>query len=107
LLAADAAYQDKRLQETAPWQISKLYLHLYKEGAIRMDWRVPLARFGGKTAFDMAEDAFACHVSQQHTEYKVEDFGPYDNAEFGLAFSRVGEDVEKNDFFENVPPMAQ
>lgn len=103
-LAADTTYQDKRLTETMPWQVQKLYLHLYEEGALRMDWRVPLARFGGRTAFDMAEAAFACHVSQQHTEYKVEDFGPYDNAKFGLAFSAVGEDVNKNDFFENVTP---
>ena len=67
-----------------------------------MDWRKPLDAFGGKTAFDIAEAAFACHISQQKTEYKVEDFGPYDNARFGLAFSTVGEDVEKNDFFENL-----
>ena len=67
-----------------------------------MDWRVPLEAFGGKTAFDMAEAAFQCHVSQLDTEYKVEDFGPYDNAKFGLAFSTVGEDESKNDFFENM-----
>lgn len=101
-LAADAGYQHKKLAQTEPWQIKKLYLHLYEQGAMRMDWRVPLKAFGGKTAFEMAEAAFACHVSQQHTEYKVEDFGPYDNAKFGLAFTSVGEDVEKNDFFEHV-----
>mgnify|MGYP003495454503 FL=1 len=63
---------------------------------------MPLEAFGGKTAFDMAEAAFQCHVSQLDTEYKVEDFGPYDNAKFGLAFSTVGEDESKNDFFENM-----
>ena len=50
----------------------------------------------------MAEAAFACHISQQDTEYRVEDFGPYDNAVFGLAFSMVGEDEEKDDFFEHI-----
>ena len=50
----------------------------------------------------MAEAAFQCHVSQLDTEYKVEDFGPYDNAKFGLAYTTVGEDVKKNDFFENI-----
>ena len=67
-----------------------------------MDWRQPLTAFDGRTAFDIAEEAFACHISQQHTDYKVEDYGPYDNAKFGLAFSTVGEDVEKNDFFEHL-----
>lgn len=101
-LAADAAYQDKRVEEKEPWQVKKLYLHLYEQGQIRMDWRIPLEAFGGKTAFDIAEEAFACHVSQQETEYRVEDYGPYDNALFGLAFTTVGEDTQKNDFFENV-----
>ena len=104
LLAADSEYQHKKLVQTEPWQIQKLYLHLYEAGALRMDWRVPLERFGGKTAFDMAEAAFQCHVSQLHTEYQVEDSGPYDNALFGLAFSTVGEDEKKNDFFEHIAP---
>ena len=67
-----------------------------------MDWRQPLAAFDGRTALEMAEAAFACHISQQDTEYRVEDFGPYDNAVFGLAFSMVGEDEEKDDFFEHI-----
>ncbi len=101
-LAADVGYQHKKLAQTQPWQIKKLYLHLYDQGRIRMDWRVPLEVFDGRTAFDMAEAAFECHTSQQDTVYRVEDFGPYDNAEFGLAYSAVGEDVEKNDFFEHI-----
>lgn len=101
-LAADPAVQDRRLAETEPWQIQKLYLHLYEQGTLRMDWRQPLAAFDGRTALEMAEAAFACHISQQDTEYRVEDFGPYDNAVFGLAFSMVGEDEEKDDFFEHI-----
>lgn len=101
-LAADPEYQHAKLEQTQPWQVQKLYLHLYEEGALRMGWRVPLEAFGGKTAFDVAQEAFACHISQQKTEYRVEDFGPYDNAKFGLAFSVVGPDEDKNDFFEHV-----
>ena len=101
-LAADASWQHPKLEEKEPWQVKKLYLHLFEEGALRMDWRQPLTAFGGKTAFDIAEEAFACHISQQHTDYRVEDYGPYDNAKFGLAFTAVGEDVEKNDFFEHL-----
>ncbi|MGN0773632.1 MAG: PIG-L deacetylase family protein [Candidatus Ventricola sp.] len=101
-LAADAAWQDEQLAYEEPWQVKKLYLHLYEAGRIRMDWRAPLAAFGGRTAFDMAEAAFACHVSQRRTDYRVEDFGPYDNAVFGLAYSAVGEDQAKDDFFEHI-----
>ena len=106
-LAADASYQHPKLEEKEPWQVKKLYLHLYEEGALRMDWRQPLEAFGGQTAFDVAEAAFACHISQQHTDYRVEDSGPYDNAKFGLAFTTAGEDVEKNDFFENLPGYGE
>ena len=101
-LAADPNYQHEKLEQTEPWQISKLYLHLYDRNPIRMDWRQPLEAFGGKTAFDIAEEAFACHISQQTTRYHVEDFGEYDNSKFGLAFTNVGLDEEKNDFFEHV-----
>ena len=100
--AADESYRLWNREERPVWQIKKLYLHLYEQGALRMDWRVPLEVFGGKTAFDMAEAAFQCHVSQLDTEYKVEDFGPYDNAKFGLAYTCVGDDVSKDDFFEHI-----
>ena len=36
------------------------------------------------------------------TDYHVEDFGPYDNAVFGLAYSAVGEDTSGDDFFEHI-----
>jgi len=101
-LAADASYQHQKLAYTMPWQIKKLYLHLHEQGQIRMNWRMPLNAFDGRTAFDMAEAAFQCHTSQLKTDYKVEDWGPYDNAVFGLAFSTVGEDQTGDDFFENI-----
>ena len=100
--AADEGYRFKKEKALPVWSIKKLYLHLFEQGKIRMDWRVPLAAFDGKTAFEMAEAAFQCHVSQLNTEYKVEDCGPYDNSVFGLAYTDVGEDVSKNDFFEHI-----
>ena len=100
-LAADEKYQEK-MTHSEPWQVKKLYLHLYEQNPVKMDWRKPLAAFGGQTAFDLASRAFECHISQQRTDYHVEDFGPYDNSKFGLAYSSVGEDVQKDDFFENL-----
>lgn len=80
----------------------KCYLHLYPENVVDMDWHQPLEAFGGKTSFEVAEDAFRCHTSQQETRYSVEDSGAGDCSLFGLYRSLVGEDLLKNDFFENL-----
>lgn len=101
-LAAKGSYTPKNAGDYGPWQVKKLYLHLYPENTLKMDWRVPLERFGGMSAFEVAEKAFLCHVSQQKGKYFVQDFGPYDNSVFGLYFSSVGADAYKNDFFENI-----
>lgn len=56
--------------------------------------------FGGKTAFEMAKEAFKCPVSQQGVgNYAVRAHGDFDCRKFGLFFSAEGEDVAKNDFF--------
>jgi len=101
-LAADASFRGRGLEGLKPWRVRKLYLHLYPKNPIRMDWRAPLHAFGGKTAFDIACEAFLLHTSQQKGTYAVEDFGPYDNALFGLYHSTVGPDVARDDFFEHI-----
>lgn len=101
--AADQKKFPESFREYGTWDVPKCYIHLYPEGQIDFDWRVPLARFGGKTAFDVASEAFYCHVSQRHTEYTVEDSGPCDCSLFGLYRSLVGPDEEKNDLFEHLP----
>lgn len=102
-LAANADKYPDSAKLYGVWDVPKAYLHLYRENAIDMDWREPLSAFDGKTGFDVACMAFKCHISQQHTDYHVEDWGPYDNSLFGLVRSLVGEDEQKNDFFENLP----
>ena len=84
------------------WDVPKLYIHLYPENVIDFDWRIPLEEFGGKTAFDVATEAFRCHVSQWDTDYRVEDSGKCDCSLFGLYRSLVGPDEEKNDLFEHI-----
>ena len=66
-----------------------------------MNWRIPLPSFGGRTALEVADAAYAEHASQ-YPFFLLEDTGPTSCAEFGLAFTMVGPDEEKNDFFENV-----
>jgi LmbE family N-acetylglucosaminyl deacetylase len=101
--SADAKVYPGSAEQYGGWQVSKLYLHLYKERPVVMDWRTPLAYYQGESAFAMAVKGFAMHRSQQKTDYEVLDEGPYDNRLFGLYYSLVGDDVLKNDFLENLP----
>lgn len=103
-LAADSAYAPASAQEYGAWQTQKLYLHLYPENTVTMDWRTPLSAFGGKTALEMANEAYALHVSQQAYHQTVYDTGDYSSAEFGLAYTVVGADETGGDFLENVDP---
>lgn len=100
--ASDGNTYPEQAETYGLWDVPKIYIHLYEENVVDMDWRKPLEAFGGKTAFQMAEEGFKCHRSQQDTPYVVEDFGPYDNSLFGLYRSLVGADEAKNDFFEHI-----
>lgn len=101
-LAADEGYRLIGDNPYSPWQVKKLYIHLYPDNQLRMDWLRPLEAFGGKTALEVATEAFQMHISQQKDKYVVEDGGPYDNALFGLYYSEVGEDEARDDFLEHI-----
>lgn len=103
-LAADASQDPDSAARYGVWQAQKLYLHLYQEGTLTMDWRVPLSAFGGKTALELANEAYDMHVSQQEYHQTVYDEGDYNSAVFGLAYSAVGADEAKDDFFEHIDP---
>lgn len=98
-------------QRWGTWEIPKLYLHLYEENPIVMDWDRPLAAFSGMTAFQVTKElGFPSHVSQQQAfswymsgaemASEVQDYSP---CQYGLYWTTVGTDTEKNDFFENLP----
>ena len=101
--AADASLFAQSEQAYGVWNVPKVYMHLYGENQLQMDWHVPLDAFGGLTAFEMAARGFQCHRSQQTTGYQMEIGGMYDNSLFGLWRSLVGDDQHKNDLFENIP----
>lgn len=97
------------------WDVPKTYLHCYPENEIIMDWDQPLESFGGMTAYEVSTKlGFTCHKTQYNdfawyiagmkTAAQIRKFGPRD---FGLYRSTVGEDVQKNDFFENLTSYAQ
>lgn len=115
-LAADPAYHPESALRYGCWEVKKLYLHLYGDESVqlRFPWDTPLSSQGGKTGMQAAEEAFAYHVSQTGLTYSVgtkrvplsvEEFGSYyDNTVYGLYASRVGADVKKDDFLENIVP---
>ena len=72
-----------------------------------MDWRVPLSSMGGKTGLELAQEAYAFHITQHKTSFAVTDEGRTSNAKFSLVYSSVGEDCIGGDFFEHISPDDQ
>lgn len=118
-LAADEnAYPDSAVG-CGVWNTPKLYLHLYKENSITLNWDIPLESFGGKTAFQVTQAGFACHKSQHYTWFNTwlngksgtnttaSSITQHSPCEYGLYRSTVGEDINKNDFFENITVYAE
>jgi len=102
--AADATYDPDSVQLYGTWDVPKVYIHLYKENQIKMDWNQPLSAFDGKTGHEVAAEAFLCHVSQlKRWEYK--DSEKHDNSLFGLWHTTVGPDVIGGDMFENIDKL--
>jgi len=96
------------------WQTSKVYLHLYKENKITMNYDIPLEYFDGKTAYEVSKEGYSKHLSQQWTWFtswingknnsykKATEIKTYSPLEYGLYYSNVGKDIEKNDMLENI-----
>lgn len=101
------------------WDVPKTYLHLWEENPIVMNWDVPLAHFGGLTAFEVSQRGYACHDSQQWTWFtkwikgtdenpitKASQISTYSPCRYGLYRSLVGPDTGKQDFLENIKRYA-
>lgn len=113
--AADETKFEDSAKTYGTWEIEKLYLHLYEENPIVMDYDKPLANFGGKTAYQVSCDGFACHKSQHWTWFykwiygsedkpitKASQIRTYSPCKYGLYYTGVGTDTVGGDFFENV-----
>ena len=118
-ISANGEMYPESVEKYGVHDVPKTYLHLYKENPIVLNWDVPLEKFGGKTGFQMTQEGFLCHDSQQYTWFRkwlngkngeitaASQIDTYSPCEYGLFRSLVGEDVEKNDFFENQLSYAQ
>lgn len=102
------------------WQLPKLYLHLYEENPITIDYDTPMEVFDGLSPFQVTQQyGFPCHKTQQWPIFvnwlygygreitKASQIKDYNPSQFGLYHSAVGEDVQKNDFLENITTYAE
>jgi len=105
-IAVDAAPDASQYTDSASlygtWDTPKTYLHLYGENKIRLDLRQPIEAMGGRTALEIAADAYKKHVSQQWCWFYVSDDYKYSCADFGLYRTTVGNDTTGDDLLENL-----
>ena len=116
-ISMDETQFPESAQKYGTWDVPKAYFHLYGENPIVMDWDQPLDHYGGRTAWQVSKAALQKHVSQlpalQKTGWYFGDswyaayIGKYSPCRFGLYRTTVGDDVNKNDFFENVTTHAE
>ena len=114
LYTNDKTYDEESYNQYGLWQISKLYLHLYEKNQITMDYDIPLEYFNGKTAYEVSKEGYSKHLSQQWTWFtkwingpnnsykKATEITTYSPLLYGLYYTNVGEDIKKNDMFENL-----
>ncbi len=113
--AKDINYFPESAEKYGAWDTPKLYIHEYEENNITMDWDTPYESMGGKSAFQMSQEAFKYHKSQHWTYFwnwlngttakpitKSTEAKNLKCNSYGLYYTTVGQDVAKNDFFENV-----
>ena len=103
--ADDPEFHQESYQQFGGHRLQKLYLHLYRKNEIVMDWDQLLLAFGGKTGFELAREAYDLfHLSQhKYEQYHVEPRSSrYSSYHFGLYFSSVGPDIQRNDMMENI-----
>ena len=100
-LAEQEDFDPESAETFGAWSVKKCYVHLYDQNSIRMDWEQPLDD-PVITPMFLAKEGFDKSKSQQ-AYFSMERQGVlYDNHLFGLYYSSVGPDVQKNDFMENI-----
>ena len=119
-ICEDASQYPDSANKYGTWMPEKVYLHLYDRNKIIMDWDTPYESMGGKTPFEMTQEGFRNHMTQQYPKFtvwlygtddapieKASDIVEYSPCEYGLYYSSVGYDVKGGDMFENVLTYAE
>ena len=114
-LSGDPTAYPDMAEEYGVWDVPKIYIHLYEKNTIDFEIDKPLSLFGGRTAYQVSQDAFRCHISQFNSRYrdwligteekpvtKGSEFPLYSPRSYGLWRSLVGADEQKTDFYEHI-----
>ena len=102
-MAADAEQYPESAEKYGLWDTPKLYLHLYEENILVFDVNTVLTNDPeGRTPFEVAQDAYKCHVSQQQYYFAVtqDPYSVLNCTHFGLYRTLVGYD-SGSDMMEN------
>lgn len=95
------------------WTPKKVYIHLYDEKQITLNWDTTSDTLGGLSPFQVSQKAFKYHNSLIHSATsnwlngnnnitKASEITDSSPMLFGLYYTSVGNDVNKGDFFENL-----
>ena len=100
-LAMDESYDPESVQTYGTWEVKKVYLHLYPENQAKFDWERPFSPDSPISPIFLAKEAFDKHRSQQGFSMN-RDSQIYESNLFGLYYTAVGPDEDKNDIFEHI-----
>lgn len=114
-LSADESKFPESAEAYGVWDVPKTYLHLYYKNQITLDLDQPMENFGGMTPFEVSKKlGFPAHESlQRHWSWFFSSFDTaaqivyYSPCKYGLYRTTVGDDVQKNDMFENLISHAE
>lgn len=104
--AANPSYDPESAELSGTWQVKKLYLHLSEQNPIFISATVPLEAFGGRTGWEVAQEAYQCHQSQRLWYHLCNNENENSLEKFGLVYTTVGLDTGINDMFENIDPST-
>ncbi len=99
--AADVNYDPASASMYGAWQVKKLYLH-EGDSPIRISWSTPLESLAGKTAYQVAWEAYQKYETTT-AGAMVGESAKHSPCLYTLAYTAVGEDKAGNDLFENIP----
>ena len=119
-ISMDSCAYPESAEAYGTWNVPKTYIHLYETNPIVMDWDTPMEELNGYTPFQMTQlFGYPQHVSQRESWVstwingnhfsisKASQITEYSPCEYGLYRTVVGEDILKNDMFENVHTHAE
>ena len=84
-------------------EVKKLYIHLYKKNQVILNWNNREESLYNKTPFEVACIGYDKYYSQHNIfGMSFERVTKFPNNQYGLFYSKVGSDIKKDDFFENI-----